>query len=511
LRNFSTLESSINRGKSESYAFRVHDHYAFLASHESFSRLLLIRRKGEASFAIWELLIFMAMGCIGGCLGALFNQASEYLTKWRMRNVNHSKYLRSLEALCVSIVVSFAFYFVPYLWGTCTQLPSSDEMKDWSEQEKHLVTALVPFKCQAGKEYNQVASLIFTDADTTIKQLLHSRDDTPHGFTTGALFVYFITYFVMATLAFGIAVPAGLFIPALLSGAGFGRFCGHILHVLSPGKFANEGIYALIGAAAMLGGKARMTISLTVILLEASGDMEFVLPLMFTLMCARFTGNIFNEGIYELGIHLKHIPFLEPEIPKVVDKQDLTVRQVMCSDVKVVRLVERAGVVYDLLKSCAHSTFPIVDMSNSRILYGTVSRDVLCTLLLRKAFGDFDDPGIAIGPKRLSPLVQWATIQRAYPKYPTIEDVDLLTAERNRVLDLRPYANSAPYTIHETASIQRTYTLFRTLGLRFLCVIDNNNQVVGMVTRKDLLADALEESLMKGKFEDKVPVDHVVS
>ena len=42
-----------------------------------------------------------------------------------------------------------------------------------------------------------------------------------------------------------------------------------------------------------------MTISLTVILLEATGDMQYVLPLMLTLMAARFTGNVFNEGVLD--------------------------------------------------------------------------------------------------------------------------------------------------------------------------------------------------------------------
>jgi predicted transcriptional regulator len=41
--------------------------------------------------------------------------------------------------------------------------------------------------------------------------------------------------------------------------------------------------------------------------------------------------------------------------------------------------------------------------------------------------------------------------------------------------------------------------LFRTLGLRFLCVVNHNNQVVGIITRKDLLPESLTNSLLRGR------------
>jgi chloride channel 7 len=95
----------------------------------------------------------------------------------------------------------------------------------------------------------------------------------------------------MATVVYGIAVPSGLLVPSLLSGAAFGRLCGHLLHKLdhTNDTFADSGTYALMGAAAVLGGSMScLTICLTVMLLEATGDMQYVLPLVLTLMAARF-------------------------------------------------------------------------------------------------------------------------------------------------------------------------------------------------------------------------------
>lgn len=63
-------------------------------------------------------------------------------------------------------------------------------------------------------------------------------------------------------------------------------------------------------------------------------------------------------------------------------------------------------------------------------------------------------------------------------------------------VDLRPYMDESPFSVIESFSIQRAYTVFRSMGLRHLPVVDKCNKVVGILTRKDLqghdIAHALE-------------------
>lgn len=84
------------------------------------------------------------------------------------------------------------------------------------------------------------------------------------------------------------------------------------------------------------------------------------------------------------------------------------------------------GVVYEILKTYSHSTFPIVDDTNGNVLYGTISRRILCTLLNRRAFDkkSLHEPiqgrdgarskSIQFDPhnRKFIPLVQWSDIHR---------------------------------------------------------------------------------------------------
>jgi chloride channel 7 len=125
--------------------------------------------------------------------------------------------------------------------------------------------------------------------------------------------------------------------------------------------------------------------------------------------------------------------------------------------------------------------FPIVDPNKGDILYGTILRKTICTLFQHKAFTE----KVSTDNASASAL-SWDLLQRDYPRFSEINDPEcaITAPEAGLMMDLRPYINLGPHTIMQNSSLGRTYRMFRSLGLRHLCVVDFNNHVVGMITRK---------------------------
>lgn len=394
--------------------------------------------QGEKSnYSVWELVLFLFVGCFGGFVGACFNKVVGSIYAFRSKYIVNI-YRRMWEVLFIVLLMTTTSVLLPYLWKKCTPLPV--DMEGWSDQEKNLVEDLVPLYCDAETEYNELASLYLVDSDTSIRQLFHFREIGDHNdstFSSAALFLFFIPYLAMACLTYGTAVPAGMFVPSLLSGAAFGRLLGHLLHKLdnAHGTFADSGTYALMGAASVTSGIARMTISLTVMILEATGDMQYVLPLMLTVLSARLIGNFFTEGIYDSHIHYRHLPFLDEDdnMPLVMASQQLheiSVSEIMSKPVICMKPVMRVGMCLALVKQGKHHCYPVIDDQEDNVIVGTITRKVICTLLRHKAFSIGALSPIHVDNQRVSPLLNWGTIEHVYPAYPEVDDIHLSAVER---------------------------------------------------------------------------------
>ncbi|KAH9125926.1 hypothetical protein AeMF1_003539 [Aphanomyces euteiches] len=437
------------------------------------------------SYAIWDVPIFLAMGMLGGLMGALFNQANTYLTLFRRATpVLTHKYGRFLESLVICFIMSLTSFWLSYAFGTC--LPRGGPYTDH----------LVQFYCPAG-EYNDLASLYTVTGARSIMQLLHHTDGEA-SFTFQSLLVFFSSFYVMACWTYGIAVPSGLFVPSLLSGAAYGRLWVHALVYFHIPHTAPVGMFALIGAACMLGGMARMTISLTVIILECTGVIEWGLPIMVCLMAARWVGNSFNHGLYDIHIHLKHLPFLEFDPPFYA--RYLRVYNIMGAPVLSLQHISKAGDIYDVLKRTCHSGFPVVNEHNK--FCGIIQRKHLCVMIQRKDFSLLKPEPYTRKPAGEESFLyneqyalSYRDIESTYPRYPSITDIRLDSTERDLWMDLTPYMNPTPHTVQDQTPVPRAFRLFRSLGLRHLVVLNRTNEVQGIISRKDLTPEHLKASL----------------
>jgi chloride channel 7 len=277
----------------------------------------------------------------------------------------------------------------------------------------------------------------------------------------------------------------------LLTGAAWGRLIGALLIIMFPGSsWVDPGKFSLIGAAAQLGGIVRMTISLTVIIIEATGNISFGLPIMITIMVSKWVGDLFNEGLYDIHIELASVPIL-PWEPPLMSSQ-IMAGEVMSHPVTTFRVREKVGRIVDILHHEKHEGFPVVENDfdpdshshgdTSGTLTGLITRAQLIVILKHKVF-EYESGTNNILP---TPTLKLKHFRDIYPRFPQIEAVNISLEERECFIDLSPFMNPAPYAVLDTTSLPRIFKLFRGLGLRHLVVIDHKNEVIGIVSRKDL-------------------------
>jgi CBS domain-containing protein len=117
--------------------------------------------------------------------------------------------------------------------------------------------------------------------------------------------------------------------------------------------------------------------------MEGTGQTKVIIPIIITMICARAVGNLFSEGIYEIGVELKGYPYLHHgEKPRY---DAFTAKDVMKPNTEFVTLVESAlSIEALLLESDAHA-FPVVNEENSEYR-GMIRRDQLIAALECKIY-----------------------------------------------------------------------------------------------------------------------------
>ncbi|GAM29080.1 hypothetical protein SAMD00019534_122560 [Acytostelium subglobosum LB1] len=455
-----------------------------------------------------ELLAFAALGVIGGLLGAFFVYLNVRLSKWRSEFFSKLPvYTRVLEVVLVVTLTSVTLFTAAGVTGC---------------REQSLVhnTTIIPNQnitfvrlfCEED-QYNDMAGLSFNTMDAALR-LLYSR--AVNLFSIPTLVVFTFISFILATITSGLMLASGLFIPMMLLGGTFGRLVGQLGSIMfsHANPPIDPSIYAMVGSSAMMAGFSRMTISLAIIVVELTEGTQYMLPVILSVMIAKWVGDIFNESIYEHLMELKCYPYLPSQPPKSMIKLGIT--DVMKTEVVTLFEVDKVSRIMDVLQSNQHAGFPVIEKHNPKtvdsgdysedgIYCGMILRSQLIILLNYKIFtqeqqrlpnnfkrgkhqrrwGKATDYGHIPADGRMTYQVMTQALARHFPP---INQMGITKEEmENMYIDLRPYMNLSSVVSNETFSFSEGYQLFRTMGLRHMPVVNKRNEVVGIVTRKDLL------------------------
>ena len=403
--------------------------------------IVLFETTYSSTWHNFELLPFALLGIIGGVYGGFFIKINMAIARWR-------KSSRIIEYPVLEVFLAA------------------------------LITALAnyPNVFMRAQSY-ELTWLLFADCAQITDDRLGVCAD---GHFVNITLLLFATVLgsLFAAYTFGMRIPAGIILPSMAVGALYGRSVGVVVQQIQHAfptlivfrtcdpdvQCVTPGTYALIGAASALGGVTRMTVSIVVIMFELTGALDYVLPIMISVLVAKWVGDVFGKkGIYESWIHFQGYPFLDNRDD--TSMPDVTASAVMTrvEDLATISAVGHTlGSMQEFLVANLFRGFPIVQDHTSNIFLGYVSRTELM-FAMKTARSE---------PRNLPPETEVFFSHEPH--------ADPLTT-----VDLRPWMDQTPITLNSKSTLQLTTDIFMKLGLKYVLFLDQG-ALKGLLTKKDM-------------------------
>ena len=406
-------------------------------------KLVLYQVTYSSGWHGFEMIPFAILGIIGGLYGGLFIRLNMWIARWR--KASRWAGLPVFEVLIVAVLTSIINFPNRFMRA------QSSELVYMLFAECSSVTDDPLGICRTGAASAGVIALLLEAAALG---------------------------FVLASVTFGLQIPAGIILPSMAIGALYGRALGIIMGIWQGNHpdaliFATceadipcitPGTYAIIGAASALGGVTRMTVSIVVIMFELTGALTYVLPIMIAVMISKWVGDAFGKrGIYETWIHFNEYPFLDnkddspiPDVPVsqiMTQLEDLTVLTATGHSLKS---------IHELLVAHSYRGFPVISDATHNILLGYISRAELAYALKSAA-----------------------AESRNLPPSTDVFFSHQPSADPLRTVDMRPWMDQTPITLNSKSSFQLTVSMFQKLGLRYVMFCDRGS-LRGLLTKKDV-------------------------
>ena len=471
--------------------------------------VLLGSYRNEAPSIIFRLYDFpfvLLIAVCGGVVGALFSFLQKYLIKFRFCYIRTSRFKTLSEIILISLMISSFRFWVPYAGGKCISDVNMYKTQ-FGDDDISRVPNAIPFNCQ-DTQTNDLGLLFWVPIENMLKYLLHEQDDT---IASNHLIYALLFYFSFMTIVYGLAVPLGLFIPSFVVGGCYGRLVGKLASTVT-GNPKLISSYTLLGSTSALGGMTRVTISVALIALESTQNINLSLYVYMVVIIAKLIADSFNLGYTDVNIVQKDIPFLVDNVSyagyqltmgdvlsPIADSNSTSpneegdrMRTIVCKP--SLRMVLKI-----LSTNPSSPEFIVTSMSGG--LEGSIERLVLLRLLQCRLFGE--------NAKLLHPTLldsAWPNLRNEISiisesalatKLASEYDVDIF------ILNLIPYIDKDISIVLPSSSVRKAHDHLRS-GERYVFVADPKSiRIIGTVQRHDIMPGPLGAVLVEKIHEEK--------
>ncbi|KAI8344822.1 chloride channel [Chlamydoabsidia padenii] len=421
-------------------------------------KIVLYQVVYDKEYHVFELLPFLLCGVFAGSFGAFVTYYNIRYQHFRKSSII-GKYPVT-EVLCIMLLTAVVCFWNPF----------------------------------ARLSLNEFVANLFSECSSTNDNAglcAQASDEIPR-----LLYLLLTTLVIkmgLTVITFGCAVPGGIFLPALIIGATTGRIIGLIMQYLTltyshmwpftvcaddlatRGECVIPGVYAMVGAAACLAGVTRTTVSLVVIMFELTYSITYAVPIMISVMMAKWVADaLFVEGIYDLLIDMKGLPYLEARKEYIHTLTILELTEYL-STIDVDHPVTVGNLKTKLLANASmgygeDGGFPL--LSDGNVIQGYIASQELVHAI-DQLVRTFDTSPFPL----------------------TNEDLDDIPCYFRRrpdgaspMNDLSQYVDQAPLTINQNASMELLMELFIKLGARYVCVTHSDGHFLGIIHKRRLLA-----------------------
>ncbi|PNP38048.1 hypothetical protein TGAMA5MH_10147 [Trichoderma gamsii] len=398
----------------------------------------------------FELGSFIFVGLVGGAMGAFFIKASKYWAQ-TFRRIRVIKAYPMLEVFLVAVVTGLLSY-----WNPLTKV----------SVQKLLLNLASP--CDRTR----------TDG---LGLCPRSMDDIPSILST--LILAFLIKGFLTVIAFGIKVPAGIYIPSMVVGGLMGRIVGHLAQWLvlatpewsvwggcataADGTCIQPGVYGLIAAGATMCGVTRLSVTLAVILFELTGSLDYVLPFSLSILVAKWTADAIEPcSIYDLLTNMNAYPFLNNK-DKPIFSGDLS---------ELVRRYRRERII-DITNSPSVPASSLRSKLEILHLHGELDGG-LPILRDDVLVGLIPAPDLQYALDQLQDEVTSHCLMDQVQSFDEDDDID-----KPDPTDFTQYIDPAPVALDIRSPIDLAWECFVKLGLRYICVL-RDGKYAGMIHKK---------------------------